>query len=47
MHREGGVYRFTELGETVWRVEQFIERHYVRGMHSASSAAEKSAEEGP
>jgi HEAT repeats/Uncharacterized protein conserved in bacteria (DUF2087) len=24
MRREGGIYRFTELGEAVWRVEQFI-----------------------
>jgi RNA polymerase sigma factor (sigma-70 family) len=30
MRREGGVYRFTELGEAVWRVERFIRDQYLQ-----------------
>jgi hypothetical protein len=29
MRRERGVYRFTELGEAVWHVEQFILEQYA------------------
>jgi hypothetical protein len=29
MSREAGIYQFTGLGETVWRVEQFIREHYL------------------
>jgi hypothetical protein len=30
MTREDGVYQFTELGKTVWRVEHFIMDRYLR-----------------
>ncbi|MEW6750038.1 MAG: hypothetical protein AB1505_03565 [Candidatus Latescibacterota bacterium] len=29
MRREAGVYRFTELGQAMWRVEHHIAAHYL------------------
>jgi RNA polymerase sigma-70 factor (ECF subfamily) len=31
MTRETGIFRFTERGESIWRVERFIRNHYMRG----------------
>ena len=30
MAREDSVYRFTDVGEAIWRVERFIGEHYLR-----------------
>ncbi|HLK60835.1 MAG TPA: DUF2087 domain-containing protein, partial [Chthonomonadaceae bacterium] len=30
--REQGRYELTEIGRTVWRVERFIQHHYIRGI---------------